>query len=83
MVSYCSNNDNTPTAPQVIIKVGDSIEDVIEVYGDSYTSMSYYYQENGHSISGFILTYSNPDLTFYFDDSSPRKVIRIVGNQGG
>jgi hypothetical protein len=81
----CSKSDSSPTAPKQkeVIEIGDTINKVIEVYGDDYMSMNYYYESNGRAISGYMLIYSDPDITFYFDDSSPRKVIRIVGNQGG
>ena len=81
---FISCDKDNPTEPKKkeTIKVGDTIDKVREVYGDPDLSMSYYYEDNGRSISGYLFKYSNPDLTFYFDDSSPRKVIRIVGNQG-
>ena len=81
--SGCSDSDSSITAVEQkeIIEIGDTLPHVLEVYGEPSHSFYYIFEKNRFSGPGYIFIYDKFELTFYFDDSSPRKVFYIHGDQ--
>lgn len=68
---------------KTIIKIGDTIDKVKEVYGDADVIGNFFLEEGGQTIQGHMWWYMDLELKFIFDESSPRLVIYIDGVQGG
>ena len=71
-------NCSDPTDPEQCetIRIGDTIDRVTQVFGDDFIFLSGVF--NGEPFASG--TYSDPDVTFNFDESSPRLVTGIQGN---